>query len=300
MVRSRGAAVDGSDMGEQSAGVPPTPLPESCAVTIVDCRCAGHDTARGEEELAPTYEVVVPRRGAYLRDVRGEIGWLDTGTVGFAHPGETYRVKHPGPGGDDCTLFALSEAAVREIVGPEGRFPRAHAPLSGRAYLLHRLALGMSRQRGAHPAAGLAAEEYAGAFLRAAVAPFGRRLPAEPLIAEHVMGARSVIARGFRNPLTLSGIARDSGCSPFHLSRQFSRTFGVPIWRHVIRLRLRDALEQILETREGLSRIALGAGFASQSHFGDAFRREFGHAPGRVRQLAAPAVRELRGRARIR
>ena len=76
--------------------------------------------------------------------------------------------------------------------------------------------------------------------------------------------------------------------------------FGMSIWRQVLRLRLRDALERVLETRESLSSIGLGAGFASQSHFGDAFRAEFGEAPGRVRRLAAPALRELRMRARTR
>jgi AraC-like DNA-binding protein len=114
------------------------------------------------------------------------------------------------------------------------------------------------------------------------------------------MRARAVLATRYREPLTLGTIARASGCSVFHLSRQFSRRFGVPIWRYVLRLRLRDALEQILETRDSLSRIGLSAGFASQSHFGDAFRTEFGCAPGQVRRLAGPALARLRARARIR
>lgn len=298
--RRRGAAVDADGMTGQSAGVPATSLPESCAVRIVDWRCPGHDTARGEEELAPTCEVVVPRRGAYLREIHGTEGWLDPGTVSFAHAGERYRVRHPSPGGDRCTVFELPEPTVRELVGPEGRFPVPQASLDGRAYLLHRLALAASRRRYTHPAAGLAAEEYAGAFLHAATAGFGVRVTRPACGGGPVMRARALVAARYREPLTLGDIAQACGCSAFHLSRRFTRTFGIPIWRLVLRLRLREALEQMLENREGLSRIALGAGFASQSHFGDAFRREFGHAPGRVRRLAAPAVRELRTRARIR
>lgn len=300
MARSRGAAVDVGCMGRQSADVPPKPLPESCAVAVVDWHCAGHDTARSDVELAPTHEVVVPRHGAYLREYQGELNWLDPGTVSFANPGDHYRVRHPAPGGDRCTLFALSGREARAMLGPDGRFPRAHAALSGRAYLLHRLALGASRQRTAHPAAGLAAEEYAGAFLRAAVAPSPPKVPPPDRVTESVMAARALIARRYRDPLTLSDIASSSGCSAFHLSRQFTRIFGVPIWRQVLRLRLRDALERMLETRESLSLIGLGAGFASQSHFGDAFRAEFGEAPGRVRRLAAAPLRELRTRARNR
>jgi AraC-like DNA-binding protein len=288
-------------MGTQSEIVPLSPLPESCAVTIVDWRCAGHDTPGGHEEHAPTHEVVVPRRGAYIREVRGETGWVDAGTVTFAHPGESYRVRHPTPDGDVCTVFALSAEAARELLGPDSRFPRAQAPLGGRAYLLHRLALEAARQGSSQSAAGIAAEEYAAVFLGAVLTPAGSpRLPVGRRTAQHAMRARAFIARRYREPLSLAAIARASGCSVFHLSRQFARSFGVPIWRYVVRLRLRDALEQILETREGLSRIGLAAGFASQSHFGDAFRLEFGCAPGRVRQLPAPALAELRERARIR
>jgi AraC family transcriptional regulator len=280
--------------------VPSEPLPESCAVAIVDWHCPGHDTARGDVELAPTHEVVVPRHGAYLRECRGELSWLDPGSVSFANPGDHYRVRHPAPGGDRCTLFALSGREARAILGPDARFPRLHGPLPGGAYLLHRLALGASRARRAHPAAGLASEEYAIAFLRAAVDPFAPRVPPVRRVSECVMAAREMIARRYREPLTLGDIATASGCSAFHLSRQFTRTFGVPIWRQVLRLRLRDALERMLETQERLSLIALAAGFGSQSHFGDAFRAEFGEAPGRVRRLARPALRELRGRARNR
>ena len=299
MDRSRGGVVDGSAIDCQSLIVTLSPLPESCAVTIVDLPCAGHDTVRGEEEHTPTHEVVVPRRGAYLREVNGEIGWVDAGTVTFGHPAEGYRVRHPVPGGDVCTIFALSPHAARELLGPEAQFPQAQAPLDGRAYLLHRLALGAARAGERRPGAGLAAEEYAAAFLQEALAPWSPPRPAPRRGAEHAMRARAVVARRYREPLTLAAIALASGCSMFHLSRQFTRRFGIPIWRYVLRLRLRDALEQILETRDGLSQIGLGAGFASQSHFGDAFRAEFGCAPGRVRRLPGPALAELRRRARI-
>ena len=267
----------------------------------MDWRCAGHDTARGSEERAPTHEVVVPRRGAYILEVRGEARWVDSGTVTFTHPEEGYRIRHPAAGGDVCTVFALSADAARELLGPAAHFPQTHAPLEGRAYLVHRLALRATRAIPRASAAALAAEEYAAAFLQAALATAPCVAGAgEHSMHERAMRARAVVAQRYREPLTLAGIARASGCSVFHLSRVFTRSFGVPLWRHVVRLRLRDALEQILDTGDGLSRIGLAAGFASQSHFGDAFRAEFGCAPGRVRRLPAPALAQLRERARIR
>jgi AraC-like DNA-binding protein len=267
----------------------------------VDWRCPGYDTARGEEEHAPTHEVVVPRRGAYIREMRGETGWVDAGVVTFSHPTDRYRIRHPAPGGDRCTVFALAPDSARELLGPEARFPRMQAPLGGLGYLLQRLALHAARETHRNATSALAAEDYAIAFLHAALGA----VVAQPRSggrkgAEYVMRARAIISRRYREPLTIAAIARACGCSPFHLSRQFTRREGVPIWRQVLRLRLRDALEQILETRDGLSCIGLAAGFASQSHFGDAFRAEFGCAPGRVRRLAGRPLAELRGRARIR
>ena len=280
--------------------MPHETLPESCAVAIIDWRCAGHDTARGDEESAPTHEVVVPRRGAYIREVRGESNWVDPGQVTFGHPREGYRIRHPVPGGDACTLFALPPAVARELLGRDARFRRTQSSLDGRAYLLHRLALHASRDDAVRPAAGLAAEEYATEFL-------GRVLGSGPVgtactgtVDRWARHARAVVSQRYRERLTLGQIAALVGCSPFHLSRRFSRAYGVRLWRYVVRLRLRDALERILETRDALCGIGLAAGFASQSHFGDAFRAEFGCAPGRVRRLPRPALAELRSRATFR
>ncbi|HEU5170986.1 MAG TPA: AraC family transcriptional regulator [Gemmatimonadales bacterium] len=297
----------------------PPALPESCArgsfasavVQVVDWRCAGHDTARGVEEHAEGHEIVVSRRGAYYREIAGRSSLVDAGTVTFAHPDEGYRVRHPLPGGDACTLFRLPREEARALLGEPARFPAAHAALDGRGYLLHRLALEAARRARREPAAVLEAEECGVAFLHTAWAAAARCRPrcrrhdrgpesGRRGSAERVARARELVAARYREPLSLADIARAAGCSPYHLSRLFTAAAGVPLWRYVIGLRLRDALERILETRDGLSAIALATGFASQSHFGDAFHREFGCAPGAVRRLPAARVRELARRARIR
>ena len=111
---------------------------------------------------------------------------------------------------------------------------------------------------------------------------------------------REVVARRYREPLTLHDIARQVGCSPFHLHRLVRAHAGVPIHRLVLRLRLREALERLLDTGDGVSAIAYATGFASHSHLTDTFRREYGVAPTTVRRLAAGELRPLRERARVR
>ena len=67
-------------------------------------------------------------------------------------------------------------------------------------------------------------------------------------------------------------------------SRVVTAATGVPIYRMVLRRRLREALERLLETGETVSQIALAVGFASHSHLTDAFHREFGMTPSQVRK----------------
>ena len=115
-----------------------------------------------------------------------------------------------------------------------------------------------------------------------------RRMPARRA-AEYAGRVSEVVAARYREPLTLAGIAAEVGVSPFHLSRLVTAANGVPIHRMILRRRLRDALELLLETSEGISRIALAVGFASHSHLTDAFRREYGIPPRAVRGgLRAP------------
>jgi AraC family transcriptional regulator len=77
-------------------------------------------------------------------------------------------------------------------------------------------------------------------------------------------------------------------CSPFHLSRLFRRATGVTLYRTVVQMRLREGLERLLDQPEHVSMIALAVGFASHSHFADAFRSEFGCSPSQARLLLGP------------
>ena len=67
----------------------------------------------------------------------------------------------------------------------------------------------------------------------------------------------------------------------------------MPIHRYLTQLRLRSSLERLADGANDLTALALELGFSSHSHFTDAFRREFGHAPSRDRpggaSLGAPA-----------
>lgn len=273
------------------------------SVSLYEWHCRGHGPAQPSEEWTDAYEVVVPRRGAFQWEIAGERVLADPGTATFLHPAEPYRVRHPLPGGDAGSVFRMAAWVLRDLLGEHDpsaaeraavRFPASHAPLDGRAYLLHRLAL----RAAADPAAGpVEVEERAMAFLREALRqtlqwrPAGRArrpVPRSRLAVEYAARVAEVVAAGYREPLTLAGIARAVGVSPFHLSRLVTAAAGVPIHRMILRRRLREALELLLDSRQSISQIALEVGFASHSHLTDAFRREYGVPPRAVRKGARP------------
>ena len=284
----------------------------SPTVEIVDWRCTGHAGPLAGEEWSDVHEVVVARRGAYVRRIGREEVFVDPGTVAFGHPGEAYRVRHPLPGGDACSAFRFPAAAVADALGsresdPDDsravRFPAGSAPIDGPAYLQHRLAVRAAADPAAVP---IEVEERAHAFLRKVVDSAGvradarRRARSTRRAVDQAWHARELLARRYRERLGLTHLAGEVGCSPFHLSRVFASVFGVPMHRALVRLRLREALERLLATTEGVSAVAYATGFASHSHLTDTFRHEYGCPPSAVRKLRPPDLGALRAAAPIR
>jgi AraC family transcriptional regulator len=74
-------------------------------------------------------------------------------------------------------------------------------------------------------------------------------------------------------PIEVAELAKLAGRSPFHFSRVFSRSVGVPPHRYVVHLRLQRAIELAREGRSGLAEIAAYTGFADQSHLSRWIRR---------------------------
>jgi AraC-like DNA-binding protein len=277
------------------------PLFRAETVEVFDWRCPGHDTPAHEEEYADAYAVVVVRRGAFVREVDGRPAFIPSGTLMFATPGEGYRFRHPAPGGDACSVFQASTDSLREMLGeldpvqgeaPNPRLPLAQAPIGGREYLLQRLAMRAAALGGDPVEKEESALRFLWAALAYAAARSGRGARCRPRLTgaawaralDYVVGVHEVIRRRFQDRLTLAGIGREVGCSPFHLSRLMTEVTGLSIHRHLVRHRLHQALERVLDSRENLSAIAFATGFSSHSHLTDTFRREFGRTPDRIRR----------------
>jgi len=84
----------------------------------------------------------------------------------------------------------------------------------------------------------------------------------------------------------LEDIARAVHSSTFQLARVFHRETGLALHQYRTRLRLRAALERLVESETDLTALALDLGFSSHSHFTSAFHRAFGLTPSECRRRA--------------
>jgi AraC-like DNA-binding protein len=90
---------------------------------------------------------------------------------------------------------------------------------------------------------------------------------------------REYIDAHFADNLTVDVLARQAGLSRVHLTRAFTKTFGVPPHVYLNMVRLRRAQGALLKG-QSLADAAVAAGFADQSHLNRRFRGSMGLSPG--------------------
>lgn len=78
--------------------------------------------------------------------------------------------------------------------------------------------------------------------------------------------------------VTLGELSRVAGLSPYHLSRLFTGTYGLPPHKYLEGLRVREA-QLLLAADMPIAEAALAAGFSSQSHLNRSFKRILGVTP---------------------
>jgi AraC family transcriptional regulator len=88
------------------------------------------------------------------------------------------------------------------------------------------------------------------------------------------------IEASISSPPSVEELAAIAGVHPTHLLRTFRRYQGTTIANFVRRRRIERARTEVAQNRQTLSRIALDAGFADQSHFTRVFKQVFGETPG--------------------
>ncbi len=103
---------------------------------------------------------------------------------------------------------------------------------------------------------------------------------AKRLASDRVAKVVTILKERLAEPPTLEELGKEVGCSPFYLSRTFSGEVGQTIPQYLRRLRLERAAELLRSGRFNVTEAAMEVGYASLSHFSQAFHEQFGCCPG--------------------
>lgn len=230
----------------------------------------------------------------------------DRNTVFFTNVGATYRRRNLLPQGlqNDWVdirpelLADMLTAATGKRHEPTSRFPWSFGP-SPTTPLLRIHALNSVLAEGGNRDSLRVEEtvlEVISEIIEANVQCRGtvrRRRPSAAQAKFHqesVEEIRRVLATNPHLPHGLEHLAAGVCMSPFHLCRVFKRHTGLPVHRYLERLRLRQVLACVLDTKERMISIAVRCGFCSEAHLSNAFLREFGHRPSRLRRDRTLAI----------
>ena len=96
---------------------------------------------------------------------------------------------------------------------------------------------------------------------------------------DRVERTKELLARDLAKPPTLEMLGREVGCSPFYLSRSFSREVGLTIPQYLRKLRMERAADLLRSGRYNVTEAATEVGYASLSHFSKAFCETIGCCP---------------------
>lgn len=100
-------------------------------------------------------------------------------------------------------------------------------------------------------------------------------------------GFEAVLLRirdGYRSSLPNRDLAALAGLSVRAFERRFLQSFHVTPQLYIRRLRIRMACRALVFTDKPIADVAIGCGFADQSHFGHEFRRHTGRTPRSYRE----------------
>jgi AraC family transcriptional regulator len=240
------------------------------------------------------YLVVFPRTSTWIQHAGGDPFPSDANNVTYYNQHQEYTRRPISPQGDWCEYYAIAPELLRQIVSTWD--PRAadeeariltitHGPSDAETYLLQRRVYRHVRDTRATDA--LFVEET---MMRVVERLLGMAYGASARpVARHrdlVHHARELIGRRFWTPFTIGSLAQATGVSAFHLCRVFREHTGLTIHAYRNQLRLRGALERVIDQRCDLTDVALSLGYSSHSHFTAAFRAAYGITPSALTRMS--------------
>ncbi len=96
---------------------------------------------------------------------------------------------------------------------------------------------------------------------------------------ERVDRVTAILRSHLADPPDIESLGAQVGCSPFYLSRIFSKEMGMTIPQYLRRVRMERAADLLLGGRHNVTETAMEVGYSSLSHFSKAFCTTVGCCP---------------------
>lgn len=236
------------------------------------------------------HQLMLVRRGRFRVRSEGTVFDVDTTSCFLGVPGQARQFAHP-PTGEVSTLITVSPSLWRSMAG-DARPGRHRIYADARIELAHRWVLAALPDPGyalIERLLGLLADVVARTVVGGAVAggtPLRDR-PLPPADRRLVERARQAILADDPAAGRLGSLAAHLGCSPYRLSRAFSREVGVSITHYRNRVRMTRAMDRLEAGESSLAVLAADLGFADQAHLTRTVREQLGHTPTALRRSLA-------------
>jgi AraC-like DNA-binding protein len=257
--------------------------------TVADVICTSGPQDRRFEEQHARFSVALVSSGTFQYDSPLGRALMTPGSMLLGNTGQCFECGHEHGTGDRCVSFWFSPEYFERLAAGAGIRGRHVGFAAARLPPLRELS-----SLAAHACAGLIGShdvpweeigiELATRALQLSMSRSMSAVAAPPGAEARVTRVVRRIEREADAKLTVGGLARDAGLSPFHFLRTFERLTGVTPHQYIRRARLRAAAVRLALEPARVLDIALDAGFGDVSNFNHAFRDEFGVSPRQLRR----------------
>ncbi len=216
----------------------------------------------------PTAQVCIVLEGTYAEEVRGQQRTLEPGGVLFRPAGELHRNE---VGAHKVRTLLVDFEPARFASLELDQF------LTRPAYFSPGLLWSSIQGLESELESAIATEGII--LLTVARAARMLRRSCEQKVPAWLERASKIIHTCYREKIGLSSVASEVKVHPVTLASAFRRYHGTTVEKYILRLRLEEARQLLLESDRSLSQIAQDLGFCDQSHLGKAFKRQYRVSP---------------------
>jgi AraC-like DNA-binding protein len=244
-------------------------------VELLRARYAAH---RYDPHIHETYAFGLVEGGRQTFACRGERFYSTGGSIFAINPGDA----HDGAPADECgfiyRMIYVERATVAAHLGDatgDAGLPMFRTPMFFDARIARLLAA--AHDAFAEPAPALEREHHLGCFLLT-LARNSAPTPAADKMSPALARVRDYLHAHYRDDVSLGTLADVAAWGRHHLTRSFTRAYGIAPHRYLTHLRLKEA-RRLLRAGHAIADVAASVGFSDQSHLHRRFKRVFGITP---------------------